>query len=77
MKCIVCQEMHVDSRWTTCIDCKNLQKFVVKVYGKSVDHKNSVARWKAIHFLQCVNTPPVIQGLNVIVDKKKKKKLSL
>ena len=69
MKCAVCQEMCVESRWGTGIGCKSLQKSAVKVHEKSVDHKHSVARWEAIHFPQRANAPPVIQGLNVMVDR--------
>jgi hypothetical protein len=69
MKCVVCQEMHVESRWGTCIGCKSLQKSTVKVHEKSVDHKYSVARWEDIHFPQRANAPPVLQRLNVIVDR--------
>ena len=61
--------MRVESRWGTCIGCKNLQKSVIKVHEKSVDHKHLVACWEAIHFPQRVNAPPVIQGLNVMVDR--------
>ena len=69
MKCVVCQEMHIESRWGTNIGCKSLQKLVVKVHEKNVDHKHSVAHWKDIHFPQCANAPPMIQGLNVMVDR--------
>ena len=69
MKCVACQEMRVESRWGTNIGCKSLQKSVVKVHEKSVDHKHSVAHWEDIHFPQRANAPPVIQGLNVMVDR--------
>jgi hypothetical protein len=39
-----------------------------KVHEKSVDYKHSVARWEDIHFPQHANAPPVLQGLNIMVD---------
>ena len=44
IKCAACQEMRVDFRWGTCIDCKILQKSLVKVHEKSVDHINLITR---------------------------------
>jgi hypothetical protein len=69
MKCAVCQEMRVESRWGIGIGYKSLQKSDVKVHEKSVDHKHSVARWEDIYFPQRTNAPPMLQGLNVMVDR--------
>lgn len=57
--------MRVESTWGTCIGCKSLQNFIVKVHKKSVDHKHLVACREDIHFPQYVNAFPVIQGLNI------------
>jgi hypothetical protein len=59
---VACQEMRVDSRWRTCIICKSLQKYDVKVHKNSVDHINSIARWEVVHFSQCANASLMIKG---------------
>ena len=59
--------MHVDFIWETCIGCKNLQNFDIKIHEKIVNHKNLVARWEIVYFLQHVYAPLIIKGLNIMV----------
>ena len=53
----------------TCIGRKSLQKFVIKVHEKSVDHMYSGSPLGVVHFPQNKNAPPMIQGLNVMLDR--------
>ena len=42
--------MRVESKRGIGPNCKSLQKFVVKVCERSVDHKNAITRWELMHF---------------------------
>jgi hypothetical protein len=68
MRCVARQDITIDPIWRIYIGYKNLQKIVVKVHEKIVDHMNSVAHWEVVYFSQRVNAPRVIQGLNIIID---------
>ena len=51
MKCVTCQDMCVDSKWEIMYRMQEFTKPIVKVYEKNVDHKDSVARWEVVFFL--------------------------
>ena len=45
MKCVACQKMCIHSRRGIGIDCKILQKSIVKIHENIVGHINLVIHW--------------------------------